>query len=778
MKQILSAAFIALLLITTATGQTPVKVDGTGGAKTAGQTRPPDNRRPRGTAVGLLGWRAGIRSDAFGAIPFLDAAVRIDAAGVAFIEAVSTNLDYKISADEIANIKARLTDLGLRVAAYRIDAIPSDAASRNTLLAFAKAMEIDLVLTNKPVALTGIKVAVEDASGMYKEGATTHGANLRDAAKAAPLLLGLSKQQPPEAPEWPNKCTDCATSRPSTRALFFTIVPGAAENYDRAVRVAQGYRVNAISKMLPISTTDRIPADEKAKIDAAVPRQALVKPRQARKLLIIDVCPAGGFYHNTVAHGNLMLQLLAKYTGAYEPIFDNNLENLRYPHIRQYDAVFLNSVVGPVFSDPEVLDGLIRYVREGGGVAGLHGTTFASQDLREFGELMGAQEGPHQYNGEPGTLKIDDPASPITKHFGGKGFSMMDEFYHFPMTSPYSREKLRVLLSVDAEKSDIKKWQYLRTDNDFGMVWIKREGKGRVFNSVLGHRPDFYMMPDLVKMMLGGIQFVLGDLDADTTPSAKMAQAAPSRPAFEVASVRSNTSGSGSLKIGTQPGGRFEAINMPLVQLIQNAYQVRDFQIIGGPAWMSDRFDVIAKAETEFPPTAPGAIGALPLMLQSLLAERFQLVAHKETREMDIYALVRAREDGRLGPRLRQSDTDCEALLRPGATLPPAAAPAPGMRPIRPCLMRAGGGNVVAGASKLDMLIGNLSGETRRIVENRTGLTGVFDIDLSWAPDGSTDTTRPSLFTALQEQLGLKLESTRAPVDVLVIDSISRLTPD
>src|SRR5688572_32282183 len=138
MKQILSAAFIALLLITTATGQTPVKVDGTGGAKTAGQTRPPDNRRPRGTAVGLLGWRAGIRSDAFGALPFLDAAARIDAAGVAFVEAVSTNLDYGMSAGELANIKARLTDLGLRVPAYRIDAIPADDASRSKLLDFAK----------------------------------------------------------------------------------------------------------------------------------------------------------------------------------------------------------------------------------------------------------------------------------------------------------------------------------------------------------------------------------------------------------------------------------------------------------------------------------------------------------------------------------------------------------------------------------------------------------------------------------------------------------------
>ena len=118
-----------------------------------------------------------------------------------------------------------------------------------------------------------------------------------------------------------------------------------------------------------------------------------------------------------------MLQLIAKYTGAYEPVFDNNLENLRYPHIRQYDAVFLNSVVGPVFSDPEVLDGLIRYVREGGGVAGLHGVTFSSQDVREFGELMGAQEGPHQYNGEPGTLKIDDPAQPADEAFRRQGIS-------------------------------------------------------------------------------------------------------------------------------------------------------------------------------------------------------------------------------------------------------------------------------------------------------------------------------------------------------------------
>ena len=144
--QTLALAILVTASVSTQTPPTPVKIDGTGGARTAKQTRPPDNRRPRGTAVGLLGWRAGIRSDAFGAMPFLDAAARIDAAGVAFVEAVSTNLDYRLGADELANIKARLTDLGLRVPAYRIDAIPADEASRSKLLDFAKALEIELIL--------------------------------------------------------------------------------------------------------------------------------------------------------------------------------------------------------------------------------------------------------------------------------------------------------------------------------------------------------------------------------------------------------------------------------------------------------------------------------------------------------------------------------------------------------------------------------------------------------------------------------------------------------
>jgi hypothetical protein len=209
-------------------------------------------------------------------------------------------------------------------------------------------------------------------------------------------------------------------------------------------------------------------------------------------------------------------------------VFSNNLDNLKYPKIKEFDAVFLNSTVGEVFIDPDVLNGLIRFVREGGGLAGIHGATYASMDQPEFGELIGAQDGPHKV--ETATLKIEDPASPLTKgfensdltkEFGGREFVHTDEFYHFLPTGPFSREKLHVLISIDVNKSDMTGW-HVRQDNDYAMSWIKSYGKGRVFNCALGHTPALFETPALAAYILAGIQFVLGDLPADTTPSARL----------------------------------------------------------------------------------------------------------------------------------------------------------------------------------------------------------------------------------------------------------------
>ena len=359
-------------------------------------------------------------------------------------------------------------------------------------------------------------------------------------AGLAGFFLDLARQAP-EPQESPAKCVNCSRPYGGVKPLFLALDArsfdavdqfGAgsgttfaelwrnAEGFEKAVRPAMGYRVDQDSRLLPITSTDRVTADARQKIEAALPRKALATPKKPRKLLVIDLCPAGGYYHDTIAHANLALELMAKYTGAYQPVFSNDLDNLRYPKIRQYDAVFLNSVVGEVFPDPEVLDGLLRFVREGGGVAGIHGATYASMDLPEFAEMMGAADGPHRV--ETATLKIDDPNSPLTRGFDGKGFTREDEFYHFLPSGPFSRDQLHVLISIDTAKSDMSTWK-VRPDNDYGLVWIKSYGRGRVFNCAMGHTPTLLATPAMAELMLGAIQFVLGDLEADTTPSARLA---------------------------------------------------------------------------------------------------------------------------------------------------------------------------------------------------------------------------------------------------------------
>lgn len=386
----------------------------------------------------------------------------------------------------------------------------------------------------------------------------TLGNNGRD-VRLGTGVAGLQKflfeiaQEEPAPVEQPDKCVNCGRPYSGTKPLFvaldvdpwqvkiatdpqagmsggqFDVLWQEAKDFEKVVRPAMGYRVEQDALLIPPTPTDRIPADVKEKIVAALPQKALVAPKKPRKLLIVDVAPTGAYYHDTAAHANFAIATMAKNTGAFEAIFNNDLNNLKYPKILEYDAVFLNSGDGPVFIDPQVMDGLSRFVREGGGVAGLHGASYASPDVPEFGDLIGAQTGPHRV--ETATLKIDDPNSPLTRQLasspltaklGGKGFVYTDEFYHFLPTGPYSREKLHVLISIDADKSDLSHW-HVRPDKDYGLVWVKSYGAGRVFNCAIGHTPTLFETPALAEMIQNAIQFVLGDLPADTTPSAMLA---------------------------------------------------------------------------------------------------------------------------------------------------------------------------------------------------------------------------------------------------------------
>jgi type 1 glutamine amidotransferase len=549
------------------------------------------NRQIGSSALNLLGLRVGFSAGAFGPISFSEAAAKADALGTGFLEASSSqkvspeipkSLDYNLSPDEVTAVKNRLAELRLRLVAYRAGAIPADESSRRRLFAFAKAVDIETIVTSAaPAALPGLdKLAGEFGVNVAFEGSnpknlasSLDGLSSRiglsvDAAAWAQagikpidglrlvndrllslafpdagagteqLLLELAKLNPPPPPP-PVACGDCAGPRVAVRPLFVTIAASGAvaEAFEKAARPAEGYQVVQISKKTPISdgqpglpgagspnvADGGIPTLDRWMIRDASPRQALVAPKKARKLLIIDLCPQGGFYHRTIPYANLALAFMAKNTGAFEPIFNNDLDNLKYPKIKEYDAVFLNSVVGSVFSDPDVMSGLIRYVREGGGLAAIHGSTFASTDVPEYGELLGATTAPHRAL-EPAMLKIDDPSSPITKQFEGHSITWIDELYHFPPSGPYSREKLHVLMSIDIAKSGPPAPSLaVRPDNDYGLVWIRSYGNGRVFNCALGHSVLLFGTPQTAQMILGGIQFVLGDLEADTTPSAKLA---------------------------------------------------------------------------------------------------------------------------------------------------------------------------------------------------------------------------------------------------------------
>ena len=273
-------------------------------------------------------------------------------------------------------------------------------------------------------------------------------------------------------------------------------------------------------------------------------------------------------------------------------------------------------------------------------------------------------------------------------------------------------------------------------------------------------------------------------------------QPASPPPSFEVASIKLNTSGDGRVMMQNQPG-RFIATNIPVRLLIRNAYQLQDFQISGGPDWLnSERYDINAKIEAPADGTPPGAPllpgqgpNRLQLMIRSLLIERFKLAAHNETKDQPIYALVLVRSDGRLGPELKKSDTDCAAQFAanrgggPGRGLPPPGPPAPG-QPM-PCGIRIGPGNISVGGSTLAQFANSIGMFVGRIVQDKTGLTGPYDFSLTWTPDQMPqrppgapelpiDPNGPSIFTAVQEQLGLKLESQRGPVEMLVIERIEK----
>jgi len=258
-------------------------------------------------------------------------------------------------------------------------------------------------------------------------------------------------------------------------------------------------------------------------------------------------------------------------------------------------------------------------------------------------------------------------------------------------------------------------------------------------------------------------------LAAQWTESA--GQAPP--PVFEAASIKRNTSGETRIRFETPPG-RVNAINVPLRFVIRQAYRLPESRIVGGPVWLdSDRFDIVATA----PAQAPG--DAVREMLRALLTERYGLRMHAETREMPVYLLRLMRTDGTLGSNLRRSTMDCAGR--------PSSVVAGQVR----CGVLVSQGPASAslrgGGSTIDSFVRLLGDFLDRPLIDESGLTGTFDLELEFsAPRSSMPGTLapgglaaaglddvPAVFTAVREQLGLKLDAQRGRAEVWVVDAAS-----
>ena len=529
-----------------------------------------------------FGWRIAVPSSSIRGLTFSDALAEIDVLSVSSVEVPSTQttsfevpkpMDHRLQAGERNAVVYRTRELSEQIAAYRIDAIGADQPARRAVFEFAKAINAPLIVTSAVATDLAaidtlaeefaINVALEskgdpkpllaalDGRGKRLGIAADLGAWLQEGIKPVDALaivkdrllavrasdrsaLGSRGKAVPLG-EGAGGIADffLATYKAGVRPLTIVVESTGTTSadllksllaFERVMWPAMAERVRVMVDSPPgqIRGPDRLSAEMRDRIDSAAPRQALAKPAKPRKLLVTDLQMYSG--HTTIPHGNLLLQLIGKYTGAYEPVFSNDLNLLKYPRIKEFDAVYLNNVCGMVHNDPEVREGLLRFVREGGGIGGHHAVTYANNNWPEFSDLMGGWAGAHHV--EKQMLKIEDPSNPLTKSFGSDSFEHTDEFYIFPPSSPYSRDKQRVLLSIDVEKSDRATAnrfcaQCTRPDQDYGVAWIRTYGKGRAYFTPLGHTEIFYTDKRWTGHLLAALQYILGDLDANATPNPK-----------------------------------------------------------------------------------------------------------------------------------------------------------------------------------------------------------------------------------------------------------------
>lgn len=257
-------------------------------------------------------------------------------------------------------------------------------------------------------------------------------------------------------------------------------------------------------------------------------------------------------------------------------------------------------------------------------------------------------------------------------------------------------------------------------------------------------------------------------------------------PSFETVSIRRNTNQAIPLAVRFAPDGAFAMTNTPVSQIVQQAFgPLADWQVAGLRDWMhTERYDVAATADPSVRSPTPEQRQA---MVRGMLTERFKMQAHFEMRDLTVYNLVVARRDGRLGPQIKPIQEDCDAIRAAAVAAAKAAgtplAPPPPTGPIPTCFARSLNRRW-EGDIRFEQIASRLQLMLRRPVVDKTGLSGYYHIDFAYryeplsiaAQATNADADGASLFSLVQDQLGLKLQAAEGPVRVLVIDRLERPT--
>ncbi|OUT57201.1 Trehalose utilization [Stieleria bergensis] len=256
---------------------------------------------------------------------------------------------------------------------------------------------------------------------------------------------------------------------------------------------------------------------QQQQIAAAVPAKLAAKPKKDRRVLVFYRCE--GFIHTSIPHANESVKQMAEKTGAFKVDFADTYDVFTADRLAKYDAILLNNTTHMQFKEPSQRDAFLDFIAKGGGLAGFHAASDNFNRHPDCLAIVGGTFAGHPWGaGGKWAFKLDDSKHVLNAAFEGKGFWHTDEIYQYNPQSYVGTGVLRVLVSLDMNQEAVSS-RIKDGPREVPVSWVRTAGKGRVFYTNFGHREDTFANPVIVKHMLDGIQYALGDLAADATPT-------------------------------------------------------------------------------------------------------------------------------------------------------------------------------------------------------------------------------------------------------------------